>query len=101
MSGPLFIKLQTLAQAFSCAFWEISKNTFFTEHLRATASITLNLSTEYLISTERFKCPLLGKCPITEFFLAPGAIFKGLLGPRDRAMTLQSENFMLTYLISI
>ena len=29
------IKLQTLAQVFSCEFCEISKNTFFTEHLRA------------------------------------------------------------------
>ena len=24
---------ETLAQVFSCEFWEISKNTFFTEHL--------------------------------------------------------------------
>ena len=29
---------QSLAQVFSCKFWEISKNTFFAEHLRATAS---------------------------------------------------------------
>ena len=27
-------KKQTLAQVFSCEFCEISKNTFFTEHLR-------------------------------------------------------------------
>ena len=27
-----------MAQTFSCKFCEISKNTFFTEHLRATAS---------------------------------------------------------------
>ena len=33
-----FIKKETLAQVFSCKFWEISKNTFFAEHLRATAS---------------------------------------------------------------
>ena len=33
-----FIKKETLAQVFSCEFCEISKNTFFTEHLRATAS---------------------------------------------------------------
>ena len=33
-----FIKKETLAQVFSCEFWEISKNTFFTEHLWATAS---------------------------------------------------------------
>ena len=28
-----FIKKKTLAQVFSCQFCEISKNTFFTEHL--------------------------------------------------------------------
>ena len=31
-------KKETLAQLFSCEFCEISKNTFFTEHLWATAS---------------------------------------------------------------
>ena len=34
-----FIKKETLTQVFSCEFCEISKNTFFTEHLRKTASI--------------------------------------------------------------
>ena len=33
-----FIKKETLAQVYSCEFCEISKNTFFTEHLWATAS---------------------------------------------------------------
>ena len=33
-----FIKKETLAQVFFCEFCEISKNTFFTEHLWATAS---------------------------------------------------------------
>ena len=33
-----FIKKETLAQVFSCEFCEISKNTFFIEHLRETAS---------------------------------------------------------------
>ena len=33
------IKKETLAQIFSCGFCEISKNTFFTEHLLATASL--------------------------------------------------------------
>ena len=32
------LKKETLAQVFSCEFCEISKNTFLTEHLRATAS---------------------------------------------------------------
>ena len=30
---------ETLAQVFSCEFYKISKNTFFTEHLRTTASL--------------------------------------------------------------
>ena len=34
----LFIKKETRAQVFSCELGEIVKNTFFTEHLRATAS---------------------------------------------------------------
>ena len=34
-----FMKEETLAQVFSCEFCEISKNTFFTEHLWATASL--------------------------------------------------------------
>ena len=36
-----FIKKETLAQVFSCEFCEISKNTFFTEHLWAAASKTI------------------------------------------------------------
>ena len=35
-----FIKKDTLAQVFSCEFCEISKNTFFVEHLWATASVS-------------------------------------------------------------
>ena len=37
-SASNFIKKDTLAQVFSSEFCEVSKNTFFTEHLRATAS---------------------------------------------------------------
>ena len=44
-----FIKKDTLAQVFSCEFCEIAKNTFFTEHVWATASFTHELS---------FKCCL-------------------------------------------
>ena len=33
-----FIKKETLAQVFSCEYYEISKSTFFTEHRRTTAS---------------------------------------------------------------
>ena len=32
-----FIKEEALAQVFSSEFWEISKNIFFTDHLRRTA----------------------------------------------------------------
>ena len=39
-----FVKKETLAQVFSCEFYEISKNTFFTEHLRTTASVIFPFS---------------------------------------------------------
>ena len=35
-----FIKEESLAQMFSCEFCEISKNIFFTEHLRTTVSVS-------------------------------------------------------------
>ena len=35
----VFLKISHLAQIFACEFCEIFKNTFFTEHLRTTASI--------------------------------------------------------------
>ena len=46
LQKKLFLKIsqnsqhyvKTLAQVCSCEFWEIFKNTFSTEHLRATAS---------------------------------------------------------------
>ena len=34
-----YIKKETLAQVFSCKFYEISKNTFFTEHIWPTAMV--------------------------------------------------------------
>ena len=40
----LYLKKETLAHVFSCEFWEISKNTFFTEHLRATALVCHTVS---------------------------------------------------------
>ena len=36
---PATLLKETLAQVFSCEFYEISKNTFSTEHLWATASV--------------------------------------------------------------
>ena len=35
---PATLLKKILAQVFSCEFYEISKNIFFTEHLRTTAS---------------------------------------------------------------
>ena len=37
-----FIKKETLAQVFPCEFYEISKSTFSTEHLRTTASLIIS-----------------------------------------------------------
>ena len=44
-----FIKKETLPQVFSCEFCKISKNTFFTEHLRATASADTYITTYWLL----------------------------------------------------
>ena len=44
-----FIKKETLAQMFSCEFCEISKNTFFTEHVWATASVLIRLRQQLLL----------------------------------------------------
>ena len=38
-----FIKKESLTQLYSCEFCEITKNTFFTEHLWTLASVTLVL----------------------------------------------------------
>ena len=35
------IEKETLEQVISCDFWEISKNIFFTEHIRMSASVWL------------------------------------------------------------
>ena len=40
VAGFSFVKKEILAQVFSCKPCEISRNTFFTEHLCTTASVT-------------------------------------------------------------
>ena len=47
-----FIKIESLAQVFSCEFCEISKNTFFTEQLRR---LLLLVVTHLNINSLRFK----------------------------------------------
>ena len=60
-----FSKKETLAQVFSCEFCEISKNTFFTEHLWATAS-------EYAEISGSLNFPLeLSTLPGAKFFKIP------------------------------
>ena len=51
-----FIEKETLAQVFSCAFCEIFKSTFFTEHLRGTASLSLSLSLSLCVFVCLFVC---------------------------------------------
>ena len=50
-----FIKKRSLEQVFSCKFCEISKNTFFTEHLRTTASGKTFSFIDYTIITVIWK----------------------------------------------
>ena len=40
---------KTLTQVLSCEFCELSKNTFFTEQLRATASITIRVTYPFVV----------------------------------------------------
>ena len=47
-----FIKKETLAQVFFCELCEISKNTFFTEHIRMTASVIKNKICTYITETD-------------------------------------------------
>ena len=41
LNKATLLKKETLAQVFSCEFCEISKNTSFTEHYWATASVKI------------------------------------------------------------
>ena len=52
-------KKETLAQVFSCGFCEISKNTFFTENIRATAPVFMSLC---LLSVTLLYKIILGTC---------------------------------------
>ena len=45
-----FIKKKTLTQVFSCEFCEKSKNTLLTEHLRATAFVSIIQHEQYFFS---------------------------------------------------
>ena len=45
-----FIKKETLAQVFSCEFFEISKNTFFIEHLWVTVSRSTLLKEKFFLN---------------------------------------------------
>ena len=50
-----FIKIQILAQVFSCEFSKISKNTSFTEYVWVTASIKQPKTRIYLLSFSIFR----------------------------------------------
>ena len=53
-----------LFYAFSCEFYEISKNTFFTKHLRTTVSILWSLLTvKMIMNMELFFNPLMQNVP--------------------------------------
>ena len=65
-----FIKKETLAQVFSCELYEISKNTFFTEHLRVTTS----LAYQFVESSYYMWCPFRLDLQIMYFSLFSRAI---------------------------
>ena len=49
MPESLFIKKETLAQLLSCEFCQISKNTFFTEHVWTAASMRCFMKSFWLV----------------------------------------------------
>ena len=55
MKTPVLLKKETLTQVFSFEFCKIFKSTFFTEHLRTTASGD-DLSQSYATSPPVLRC---------------------------------------------
>ena len=51
--GDDFIKKETLAEVFSCTFYEIFQDTFFTEHLKTTAFILKH----FMLMNDLFSIP--------------------------------------------
>ena len=60
---------ETLAQVFFCESYEISKDTFFTEHLRMTLETFFEDFQDSDVLSLSLKLALLEKCPKKEFFL--------------------------------
>ena len=72
-----FIKKEALAQVFSCEFWEIYKNTFFTERLWTTVSKVQNncISLSQLIVIEFLIFATLSNCDyVISLYLVPLAL---------------------------
>ena len=65
-----FIQREALAQVLSCKFCEIFKNTFFTEHLWTTASMTLKYEILIVRSSHQ-------RCSIKKSFLKDFTTFTG------------------------
>ena len=80
-----FIKRETLAQAFSWEFCEISKNNFFTEHLRTTAPAPTNTAQFFskklvsiygeILGVYLWKSLFLVNLPAEEHFLGHSDLF--------------------------
>ena len=54
LSACNFIKKATLTQVFSCEFWKIFKDFFFTEHLETASNFTSNLTNKKLVIWQDF-----------------------------------------------
>ena len=63
-----FIKKETLTQVFPCAFCKISKNRFFTEHLRTTASEILVKNFIFKVKLQASNVEIYQKNPFTISF---------------------------------
>ena len=88
-----FIKKETLAQVFSCEFCEISKNTFFTEHLRTTAS-GLTQQTHTIISLLFIFVLIIFNSRFIKSVFKPGSFHNCYLNPLTTSVPLHIETMM-------
>ena len=85
-----FIKKETLAQVFSCEFCEISKNTFFTEHVWTTASLVWENQIKKL---EKHNCPSFRKTYSTSR--------KSIGGHKKKEKNSKTKTTALTFLCNL
>ena len=81
-----------MVQLLSCEFWEISKNTFFTEHIRATASAARVLFLKGIRNFETLQREVKTAWKLSVFRVILVHIFPHLEWIRLRVLNIRIEN---------